>query len=216
MLTAKQLQAFFGLSLLAHLLCWLAVSPLATAARPVRPVKISIVHGHGVSASAPPRPAPSAVANTPRRWPRRMAPVPAKPEQAARVQAAALARPALPAASIAAPAAAAVDSATHELQPAGFGQAGADSYLAALRASIEEQKIYPLQARRQRQVGRVEVGFTIAKSGAITDVHVEKASSYTALNNAALAAVTAVQQFQPIPDGLQRSEWRLVVPLVLL
>lgn len=89
-----------------------------------------------------------------------------------------------------------------------------DTYLQALRARIDQEKEYPALARSRHQAGRVEVGFTVLRSGAIEGLHVVNASPFTALNDAALAAVEAVRQFAPMPAELGRDKWALVVPIV--
>jgi protein TonB len=91
---------------------------------------------------------------------------------------------------------------------------GANTYLGELRSKIESLKQYPAMARNRGQTGKAEVAFTVLKSGEITNIRLVSKTPFEVLNNAALAAVSGVRQFKPIPDELARSEWEIQIPIV--
>lgn len=78
-----------------------------------------------------------------------------------------------------------------------------DLYLADLRSRIEQNKQYPLQAKRLGQGGIVEVSFTVTADGHIMDARVTGPSPFSRLNDSALQAVNAVRHFRPIPPQVE-------------
>lgn len=86
-------------------------------------------------------------------------------------------------------------------------------YLSELRARIERNKVYPLQASRLGQSGTVEVSFTLTPEGHIIDSRVTRPCAYQRLNEAALAAVAGLKSFRPIPAELELRELAVTVPI---
>ncbi len=89
----------------------------------------------------------------------------------------------------------------------------ARSFSDELRDALERLKQYPALARARRQTGRVEVGFTLRKDGAIENSHIEKACQFELLNEAALQTVRRLGRFKPIPDEISAGNWNVVVPI---
>ncbi|MBT8439804.1 MAG: energy transducer TonB, partial [Gammaproteobacteria bacterium] len=88
-----------------------------------------------------------------------------------------------------------------------------EQYKLDLLRAIEANKKYPKRAKKRRQQGLVKVGFVIKGNGKITNVCVIESSGYKMLDQAAMAAVSAVNHFKPIPQGIYRDNWEFVVPV---
>jgi protein TonB len=70
---------------------------------------------------------------------------------------------------------------------------------ARIRQAVQDAAIYPAAARLRRREGRAEVQFDYIR-GAVADVSVVRTSNVTALDTAALAAVTRARMPAPPPD----------------
>ncbi len=86
-------------------------------------------------------------------------------------------------------------------------------YLARFRQRVEEALVYPLAARRRGQGGRVELEVLLDPSGRVGRVAVAVSSDNAALDEAALAAVRAVEP-TPFPSELPRRPLLVRLPLV--
>jgi TonB family protein len=82
-----------------------------------------------------------------------------------------------------------------------------------LRQALDQQKIYPAIARARKQSGRVEVGFTMMKTGKIVDSRVVSPCGYEKLNEAALLTVSRLGVFKPVPDEISKDAWKVIVPI---
>lgn len=83
---------------------------------------------------------------------------------------------------------------------AGLGGADLDAYQEMVRARIEREKKYPLQARRRQEEGRVTLQFTIAPDGRLGALRVTRSSQSQALDDAAQEAVRRGAPY-PTPPG---------------
>lgn len=113
-----------------------------------------------------------------------------------------------------------VDNGTAEgvgtVSGSGVGRARGDlkeMYLGELRAKIDQNKNYPLQARRLGQSGEVVVAFTIGLDGQIVNPRVTRPSPYKKLNESALAAIVSIRTFRPLPHELSTSPLEVTVPI---
>lgn len=88
-----------------------------------------------------------------------------------------------------------------------------DRYLAEIRALMEQQKRYPSRAKMMKQEGRVEIAFTVASNGAISDIALVKPSPTSSLNQATLEILAKIARFKPIPSEIRLSSLRLTVPV---
>jgi periplasmic protein TonB len=86
-------------------------------------------------------------------------------------------------------------------------------YLARFRQRVEEALIYPLAARRRGQEGRVELEVLLEPNGRVGRVAVAVSSANAALDEAALAAVRAIEP-APFPPDLPRRPLLVRLPLV--
>ncbi len=89
-----------------------------------------------------------------------------------------------------------------------------NSYLAKVRAKIEKNKVYPKNAKRLRQQGKVVVSFIISKDGYIKMINLKSACPYKRLNNAAINILKTIVKFEPIPIELQKNKWAIDIPIV--
>ena len=79
-------------------------------------------------------------------------------------------------------------------------------YAAQLKELIEQHKEYPLAARKARREGRCVLSFTLDRDGALKRVAVVTSSSSRFLDNASLAAVSAVGRFPVFPPELRAEQ----------
>jgi protein TonB len=86
---------------------------------------------------------------------------------------------------------------TNPPQPA--APASLAGWEARIRQAVQDAAIYPAAARLRRREGRAEVRFDYTQ-GAVTDVSVVHSSHVTALDTAALAAVTRARMPAPPSD----------------
>ena len=86
-------------------------------------------------------------------------------------------------------------------------------YLAELRAMIERNKVYPVQASRLGQTGVVEVSFTLTADGHIIDSRISRPCPFQRLNEAALVAVNTLGHFRPIPSELGGNPIEVKIPI---
>ena len=86
-------------------------------------------------------------------------------------------------------------------------------YKTELRSRIEENKFYPVAARRLGQTGTVIVAFTLNLDGSITNVRIETPSGVSRLDSAGLEAVKKVGKFKAIPSEIASGPMDMSVPI---
>lgn len=69
---------------------------------------------------------------------------------------------------------------------------------------IDSVKAYPMEARRERQAGKVVISFVISPSGSAGCVNVVQSSGFSSLDGAARDAVQAGAPYLPYPEGLEK------------
>lgn len=70
------------------------------------------------------------------------------------------------------------------------------TYLEYVRRTIIDRIKYPTIARRRRIEGTVTIAFNIRKNGSLENIKLEKGSSYSILNNAAIETVNNIGNFK--------------------
>ena len=85
-------------------------------------------------------------------------------------------------------------------------------YLRRFRRRVEESLAYPLAARRRGLSGKVELEVMLDPSGRVAAVRVIESSSYSLLDDAAVAAVQGLSP-EPLPENLPRRAIRIRLPL---
>jgi protein TonB len=106
-----------------------------------------------------------------------------------------------------------IKSVKKELDPS-LKDALENEYLAKIRMIIEKNKIYPKSAKRLNQMGKVNICFVITKNGDIQNVRIVKKSSFERLDEAAIGILTKINNFEPIPEKLNKNSWEITVPIV--
>lgn len=86
-------------------------------------------------------------------------------------------------------------------------------FKAELRSKIEENKFYPVTARRLGQTGTVVVAFTLLEDGSIINIRVDSPSGNSRLDSAGLEAVKKVGKFKAIPSELGKGPMDMSVPI---
>lgn len=86
-------------------------------------------------------------------------------------------------------------------------------YKTELRSRIEENKFYPVTARRLGQTGTVVIAFTLLEDGSITNIRIDSPSGNTRLDSAGLEAVKKVGKFKAIPSELGKGPLDMSVPI---
>ena len=102
-----------------------------------------------------------------------------------------------------------------DISPSRFPETGParSDYLALCRRLIENNKTYPLMARKGRIEGTALVRCVLERTGAPINSGVIKSSGSELLDNAALRAVLSVGRFPPVPPELPGSELTLDIPI---
>lgn len=80
-----------------------------------------------------------------------------------------------------------------------------DRYLAALRAYINQNKVYPAMAKKLREQGEVLIEFKVRKDGIFYDARVIREAQSPRLNMAALDLVRKTGGFSELPKSLQKN-----------
>ena len=86
-------------------------------------------------------------------------------------------------------------------------------YLNAIRLRIEQNKEYPLWARRRGVEGKAILVFLLKEDGHLANIKIEKSSGYPILDKAALKAVQKAAPFPPFPAKLKKKEITLKLPI---
>ncbi len=87
-------------------------------------------------------------------------------------------------------------------------------YFDMLRLKIESRKKYPERARKKQIEGRVEVGFTLDSTGAVTAAEVVQSSRHPALDRAAVNAVKAAAPFPRPPSNLFEGTLQMTITII--
>jgi protein TonB len=88
-----------------------------------------------------------------------------------------------------------------------------NKYLSNLRSLINQNKYYPLIARKFKHQGTVIMGLTIVKDGSFINTKVIKSSSYHTLDKAALNLLQKIKRFDPLPSFIKTGKLELVIPI---
>ena len=86
-------------------------------------------------------------------------------------------------------------------------------YTTKVRQMIARAKIYPPQAQKKGQQGKIQLSFKIGKDGKVLKLLVEHSSGYEILDEAARMAITDAGPFPPIPEKLNKQYALLELPI---
>ena len=88
-----------------------------------------------------------------------------------------------------------------------------DIFIAEVTKLLEQNRIYPQRAIDREEEGKVIVGLTLDREGAVTSANIEEPSPFQRLNEAALATVGSVRRFPRVPEAVA-APIHLHIPLV--
>lgn len=87
------------------------------------------------------------------------------------------------------------------------------AYTALIRGMIDQQKEYPLMARKSGAEGTVYIKFVLARDGRLKRTEVSRSSGKNILDRAAINAVTRVNRFPTVPESMEGTEFSFELPL---
>jgi len=86
-------------------------------------------------------------------------------------------------------------------------------YTSRIRALIDQQKDYPVMARKSGAEGTVYIRFVLARDGRLKRATVSRSSGRSILDRAAINAVNRVNRFPAVPESMEESELNFELPL---
>ncbi|MGH6988782.1 MAG: energy transducer TonB [Stellaceae bacterium] len=95
----------------------------------------------------------------------------------------------------------------------GTGVGPGDNYLERLYRHLLHYKKYPAAAMRRKEQGKVVIGFTIARDGRVSDVHIEESSGHPDIDRATLDLVRRAAPMPPLPPSFKGNEARVKFPI---
>lgn len=101
-------------------------------------------------------------------------------------------------------------------KPAAAAPSGTRDYLSQCRSLIENNKEYPVMARRGRIEGSVTVRCVLTRDGSLRESGVARTSGSALLDNAALKAVRCVGRFPPLPPEVHEGALAFDVPITFM
>lgn len=87
------------------------------------------------------------------------------------------------------------------------------SYQQRLLAHLERHKRYPYASQRQRQEGVAYLQFRMNRQGDVISFELQQSSGHAALDREVLAMIKRATPLPSIPDALDKTELKLVVPV---
>lgn len=87
------------------------------------------------------------------------------------------------------------------------------AYLAILRGMIDQNKEYPLMARKGGMEGTVLVRFILHRDGTLKNAAVMRSSGRSLLDKAAVQSITRINRFPPVPETIRGSEVTFDLPV---
>lgn len=86
-------------------------------------------------------------------------------------------------------------------------------YFTHLMAWLNQYKRYPIDAKKLKQQGIVQLQFTLNPMGKILAKSIKKSSGYSLLDQSALTMLTQAEPLPAPPEQLQRERLTLVIPI---
>lgn len=93
------------------------------------------------------------------------------------------------------------------------GTKATSNYQGKVVAKLRRAKRYPREAKRQRLVGTVNVGFTISSNGAVSGIRITRSSGHPVLDQAALDMVRRASPMPKFPGDIRVARMNMQVPV---
>ncbi len=87
------------------------------------------------------------------------------------------------------------------------------SYFAELTNWLNQHKEYPVELKKAKQQGTVEVQFTFTRNGQIIQAKIKTSSGNTKLDKAALAMLKKANPLPEIPESFSRDSLTIAIPV---
>lgn len=95
----------------------------------------------------------------------------------------------------------------------GADKAVADNYFGQLKRWLDQNKRYPVAAKKQKQQGVAVVTFTIDRRGQLLSSRIQRSSGHAALDEAALALLARAAPMPRLPDAMTMQTLTLTLPI---
>lgn len=86
-------------------------------------------------------------------------------------------------------------------------------YIAELKYDLEKRKKYPVMAKKMGHTGRVTIQFEINRRGEIIHSQILEPATHTSLNDSVQKLLLETKNFKPLPDEIQRTTWKFILPV---
>jgi len=88
-----------------------------------------------------------------------------------------------------------------------------EDYYRVISRRIEEQAVYPEEARQRKEEGLVYLSFVLSKDGHLEEVKVRISSGYERLDRAALESIKKASPFPAFPKQIKEKRLVLNIPI---
>ncbi len=95
----------------------------------------------------------------------------------------------------------------------GSGEGPGDDYFERLRRHLAKHKRYPPEASRQKQEGKVQVSFTLARDGTVLAAEIERGSGFPLLDQAVLDMLRNASPVPPLPERFTGERIQITLPI---
>lgn len=95
----------------------------------------------------------------------------------------------------------------------GSGEGPGDDYFERLRRHLAKHKRYPPEASRQKQEGKVQVRFTLARDGTVLAAEIERGSGFPLLDQAVLDMLRNASPVPPLPERYAGERIQITLPI---
>lgn len=88
-----------------------------------------------------------------------------------------------------------------------------NEYFGELMAWMNQHKRYPVELKKKKQQGVVELEFTVNRDGQVLDAKVAKSCGHGSLDQAALQMLEDAAPLPPIPEFIRQDSLTLLIPV---
>jgi len=95
----------------------------------------------------------------------------------------------------------------------GSGEGPGDDYFERLRRHLAKHKRYPPEASKQKQEGKVQVSFTLARNGTVLSAEIVRGSGFPMLDQAVLDMLRTASPMPPLPERFTGERIQITMPI---